>query len=136
MLVLRSPDHVVRIADPRVRALVGLRFAQVCDGEPHDPDCHGYTIVVEPGDRVESLERESGCPILHDTFFEVRFGDPDFVPAAEVSEDHSGCCELAFVLNDDGYGITVIVPKPNGIDPELLAMCCTYAVPAAETSEP
>ena len=76
MLVLRSPDHVARIADPGVRRLVELRFSQVCDGEPHDPDRHGFMIVVEPGDGVATLEAESGCPILHDIFGEVRFAVP------------------------------------------------------------
>ena len=136
MFLLRGPEHAFRVADPGIRRLVELRFSQVCDGEPYDPDRHGFMVVVEPGDGVESLERESGCPILHDTFFEVRFGHPDFTPAAEVIEKHTACYELLYVGNDDGFGITVIVPKADGIDPELLAMCEAHAVPAAETSEP
>ena len=42
MLVLRSPDEAARIADPEIRNLVQRRFAQVCSGEPYDPDRHGY----------------------------------------------------------------------------------------------
>ena len=87
MLVLRSPDEAARIADPDIRNLVQLRFAQVCAGEPYDPDRHGYMLVVEPGDTVQTIERESGIPVLTDLFGEARFGDPEFTPAAEVIED-------------------------------------------------
>ena len=46
MLVLRSPDDASRIADPDIRKLVQLRFAQVSAGEPYDPERHGYMIVA------------------------------------------------------------------------------------------
>jgi len=45
--------------------------------EQHNPNRHGYTIVVEPGDSVEAVERESGCPVPRNTFDHARFGDPD-----------------------------------------------------------
>ena len=129
MLVLRSPDDASRIADPEIRNLVKLRFAQVCSGETYDPDRHGYMLVVEPGDTVEAIERESGCPMLRNTFDDARFGDPEFTPAAEVIEEHSNCYELVFIFSDDG-GVEIFVPKVDGIDPELLAMCRQFAVPA------
>jgi len=47
VLVLRSPDEAARIADPEIRNLVKLRFAQICAGETYDPDRHGYMLVVE-----------------------------------------------------------------------------------------
>ena len=136
MLVLRSPASSRLIADPEVRKLVDLRFAQVFAGEEYDPDRHGYLIVVEPGDRAEELESESGCPLLRDLFGEVRFGDPDFTPAAEAINEHASCYELVFVLNDDGYGIEILVPKADGVDPELLAMCAQFAVPAPDLARP
>jgi hypothetical protein len=136
VLVLRSPESAGLIADPDVRNLVELRFAQVCAGEAYDPDRHGYMIVVEPGDGAEEIEKESGCPLLHDLFGEVRFGEPDFAPAAEAIEEHASCHELVFVLNDDGYGIEIFVPKVNGIDPQLLALCAQFAVPAPELARP
>ena len=134
MLVLRDPALASRIANPGVRKLVEERFAQILDGEPYDYDRHGYMIVVEPGDTAMALEEESGCPILSDLFGEARYGDPDFTPAAEALEEHACCYELVFILNDDGFGIEIFVPKMDGIDPKLLAMCAAYAVPAPELS--
>jgi hypothetical protein len=133
---LRDPALARLVADPEVRKLVELRFAQVFAGEEYDPDLHGYMIVVEPGDRAEELESESGCALLHDVLGEARFGDPDFAPAAEAIEEHASCYELLFVLNDDGYGIEIFVPKAEGVDPELLAMCAQFAVPAREVARP
>ena len=123
MLVLRSPDEAARIADPEIRNLVQLRFAQVCSSETYDPDRHGYMLVVEPGDTLQTIERESGVPVLTDLFGEARFGDPEFTPAAEVIEDRGTVYELVFVFSDDGYGVEIFVPKAAGVDPELLAMC-------------
>lgn len=132
MLVLRDPALAGRIADPGIRALVELRFAQITGGEPYDPDRHGYMIVVEPGDGAAALEEESGCPVLRDTFGEARFGDADFAPGAEAIEEHACCYELVYVLSDDGFGVEIFVPKADGVDPELLAMCAAHAVPAAD----
>ena len=133
-MLLVSPAEAERISDLSIRGLVLLRFAQVCAGEPYDPERHGTFAVIEPGDSVDEFERQTGCPVLHDTFFEVRFGDPDFVPAAEVIEDHGDCWELVYVLSDHCGGILLFVPNVDGVNPELLAMCATYATPVTEAS--
>jgi hypothetical protein len=80
-------------------------------------------IVVEPGDEIAALERESGCPILHELFGEARFGDPEFSPATEALEEHASCYELVFIFSDEGAGVLIFVPKVDGVAPELLAMC-------------
>jgi hypothetical protein len=134
MLILRDPESAARIADVGVRQLVEQRFMQICSGEPYDVDRHGYMIVVEPGDGVPELEAESGCPILHDLFGEAHFGDPEFSPATEALEEHACCYELVFIFIDEGAGVLIFVPKVDGIAPDLLAMCATYAEPASELS--
>lgn len=136
MLALGSPDDTVMVADPGIRRLVELRFAQVLDGEAYDPDRHGRFVVVEPGDTAGALEATIGIDVLSDAFGEVRFGDPEFAPAAEVIEDHGAFYEIAFVLSDDGPALALFVPRVDGVDPELLVMCAEHAVPATETSEP
>ena len=94
----------------------------------------GYAIVVEPGDTLQTIERESGVPVLTDLFGEARFGDPEFTPAAEVIEDRGTVYELVFIFTDDGYGIEIFVPKADGVDRELLAMCRQFAVPARDVA--
>ena len=130
MLVLREPEEAKRITDTAIRSLVEARFMQLASDAWYDWQRHGYIIVLEPGDSTEGLEQESGCPVLHDVFDQFAFGDPDFQPAAEVLEEHQNCFELGFVLNDDGFTIVIFVPKDDGIDTELLAMCAEFSTPA------
>jgi hypothetical protein len=130
MIVLRDPASASSIGDPAIRNLVQQRFAEILAGETYDYDRHGYMIVVEAGDSAEALEKESGCPILHNLFDDARFGDPGFAPSFEALEEHAGCWEMVFILNDEGFGVAVFIPKSEGIDAELSAMCALYAVPA------
>jgi len=137
MLILREPADAGRIADPGIRALVELRFAQIGQDEPYVADQHGYMIVVEPGDTAQELEQESGCAILHDLFEDIPYGNPDFTPSFEILEEHYGTdgtvfYEMLFITNDDGFGITLFVPKAEGIDRDLLSMLAEFASPAAE----
>ncbi len=132
MFVLRKPADVDSISDPYLRAVVGGRFAEICAGEVFDRERHGFMIVVEPADTVDAIEEESGFAVLRDFFDEVGFGDPEFQPAAEAIEEHSGCYELVFITNDEGAGVTIFVPKVEGVDPELLDMCAQFAAPARE----
>jgi hypothetical protein len=37
--------------------------------------------------------------------------------------------EMAFILDDSGYGVDIFVSKGTVVDPDLLAMCQRYATP-------
>lgn len=130
MLVLRNPELTTNISAPDLRGIVQQRFEDICAGEEYEDDLHGYMIVVEPGDSAEELEKETCCPILRNLVGNVRFGDPGFSPCFEVLEEHAGFFELVFVPGNGDFGIDIFIPKIAGIDPELLAMCAEYAVPA------
>lgn len=136
MLVIRDPALTKYIGDPAIRGPVERRFAEILAGETYDYDRHGYMIAVEAGDTAEDLEEESGCRILRNFFDDARFGDPDFSPSFEALEEHAGCWEMVFILNDDGFGVAIFIPKSDGIDPELSALCRTYAVPAVSSAVP
>lgn len=137
MIVLRDPSAVNSISDSDIRSLVEQRFTQLCDGsnDPYDAEQLGYFIIAQPGDTVGMLESECGCPILHNYLEpDIHFGNPDFVPPHEWLEDHQSCYEVTYILGGD-FGIGIFVPKVEGIDAELLAMCKQYAVPAPELNE-
>lgn len=130
MLVLRDPSEVIAITDPQLRDLIEQRFEDICDGEDFDPDLHGQFIVVEAGDSVEALEKESGCPILSGYIGNASYGDPGFKTIFECLEKHDFGYEMVFVPGDGDFGIVIFIPKQDGVDPELLAMCAEYAEPA------
>ena len=119
MLVLRDPTLVRRIDVPEMRRLVEQWFLDVCTEEPYEPDIHGFVIIVEPGDCIRDLEEESGCPILGDSS-----------PCFEVLDELDTCYEMVFVPGDGDFGVVVFIPKLEGIDPDLLAMCVEYAIRA------
>lgn len=137
MRVLRDPALAATIEDEALRALVAQRFVEIPQGEPYDPDTFGYFVVAEPGDSVEALEKETGCPILGSLFSEARFGEPNFSPCFEFLEEHKrpACYEMVFILSDGGFGIDLFVPKAPGMDLQLIDFCQTYAVPVPPTSQ-
>lgn len=137
MIVLRDPSTVSSITSPDIRSLVEQRFSQLCDGsdDPYDAEQLGYFIIVEPGDTVAALETECGCPVLHNYLEpDIHFGSPDFVPSHEWLEDHGCCYEMTYILGGD-FGIGIFIPKVEGIDADLLAMCAQYAVPSPDLAE-
>ena len=115
MIIIRDPTLTSTISNLAIRNLAATRFTQVLAGEPYDYNQHGYMIVVEEGDSIADLEAETCCDIS---------GDPMF----EVMEEHDSCYEMLFILNDDGFAITLFIPK-IGIDADLLKLCSEYAVP-------
>ena len=129
MLILNDPSNL-GIKDPDLRALIEQRFEDICDGEDFDPDLHGQFIVVESGDSVEALEKESGCSILSAYTGNARYGDPGFKPVFECLEEHDTCYEMVFIPGGGDFGVVIFIPKAEGIDSVLLAMCAEYAVPA------
>lgn len=130
MLVLNDPALAEQVEDERIRALVRQRFAELSVYAPYDPDEIGHFVLVEPGDDMAQVERDSDCPllscVLDDT---VHYGDEDYAPACEYVEEHPNCFEIVFVFNDGGYGRIVFVPKADGIDPLLLRYCAEFATP-------
>ena len=130
MLILNDPALINRITDPDIRNLVSQRFSQILSGEPYNYDQHGYMIIVEPGDSIESLESETCCSIFHNPFDDTHFGQVDFTPCFEALEEHSHCFEMLFILNDDGFAIDIFISKHSGVDSQLLALCNEYAIPA------
>ena len=91
MLVLRDPTWASRIAHQGIRGLVNQRFTEVCAGEAYTYGQHGYMVVVEPGDQVDTLEQETGCSVLHNLFDDARYGNPEFSPSFEALEEHDDC---------------------------------------------
>ncbi len=120
MLIIHNLSSLDDINNPDILDLVTLRVKQLGDIIP------GQMLIVEPGDTLEVLERESGCPILTNLFDEVRFPDPDFEPCCEVLEDHGACYEMVFMLSDNDW-IAIFIPKA-GVDVELSAMCAQFSV--------
>lgn len=84
-------------------------------------------IVVQAGDAVEQIDAALGFGILSNRFDAIPFGTPGFTQSWDSLAEYAGWFELTYVLSDDGFGVTVYVPKAEVVVPELLEMCSRYA---------
>jgi len=114
---------------PDIRQLIQIRIQQ---NELNKLANEGFLIssfiVVEPNDPTRLVEKEVVSELRK---IKVdRPIDAVFTPSFEWIIEHPTCYEAAFIHCDREYGVCVMVPKANGIDADLLAMCVEYSVPA------
>jgi len=132
MRILRDPAEVDELPSGLVRSLLHQRMAELSIDEPFDPAIHGYFVIVETCDAIGDIEQATGCRLRSNRFSTARFGDVGFVPDWELLEFHPasstepGYFEFTFVLSDDGFGVVLLSPDIDGLDPDLLALCRTY----------
>lgn len=134
-MVIRDPAAAVTVARPEISSLATRRFEMLAEEEPYDPAAMGYFIVVERGDTATALSQQLGFDVLTNRYSGIRYDQPDFTPSFEVVEEHRTCYEIVFVLSDDGFGVELFVPKEEGIDPDLLAMCSLHSVLSQESEQ-
>ncbi len=125
MQVIQTLLCLNNITNVHIRHFLEHRFLGITDGDDFDPDIHGYALVVEPGDTLEDLLLDPEASILKGLVEES-----PFVVPPECVEEHRDFYDVVFVPGDGDYGITVIIPKLPGVDPELLAICSEIATPA------
>ena len=130
MIVVRDQHSAHQISNPQVRELVQQRLNILLE-EDIDAWEFGYFLIVETGDTLDTLTEQLGFSILTNRITGIRYDHPDFTPSFEFIEEFPAYYDMVFVLSDDGYGVEVFIPKEDGIDPDLIAMCQQYAVKAA-----
>ena len=129
MHVVEDLQSTHPISNPAIRELVQQRINDL-GGESFDSNELGYFLVVEAGDSIEAIRATVGFDILHNRFTGIRFNDTGFTPSFEFIEEFPACYDMVFVLDDTGIGVEIFVPKEEGIDPDLIAMCRMYAYTA------
>ena len=83
---------------------------------------------VQPGDSLDMLSAKIGFSLMVNRWTGIEFGHAGFTPSFEIVEEHAEYYELVFITSDSGFGIELFIPKTDGVDPALLAMCKRYAV--------
>lgn len=104
---------------PEVKRLLALRQTQLLSDNPDGCDRGdlAHWIIVQPGDTLAAIEKAAGFPIAPD-------------PPWEWVLNHDGILEAAIILNDDGFGVILIVPDVEGVDRTLLTLLHRDAVEA------
>lgn len=128
MRILRDLADIQTLDSGEIRRLIEARIADLTESGEYRLEELVYFVVVEPGDTTAALEAHLGRTVLITNATGV-------YPSWEVLEEHPSCYEMVIVLNDEGAGVEVFIPK-EGTDDNLLRMCRRYAVPAREPTKP
>lgn len=124
VIIVRDLSSIHQIGNTEIRELLQQRIDDL-GGEAFDV---AYFLIVESRDSLESLSAQMGFPVLCNRYTGSRYDQAGFTPSFEFVEEFPNCFDVVFVLSDDGAGVELFIPKAEGIDPDLLAMCQTYAV--------
>ena len=135
MIVVRDHSTIDQISNPAIKELVLARINDL-GGVAFDADELGYFLVVESSDTLEAWSAQLGFDLLRNRFTGIRYEQADFTPSFEFIEEFPSCYDIGFVLDDTGIGIELFVPKEEGIEPELIAMCWMYAYTAPPKDAP
>ena len=135
MIVVRDLSTIDQISNLQIRELAQQRINDL-GGEAFDSNELGYFLVVEAGDTTEAIQAQIGFNILQNRFTGIRFNATGYTPSFEFIEEFPACYDMVFVLDDTGIGIELFVPKEEGIDPDLIAMCRMYAYTAPPEDAP
>jgi hypothetical protein len=126
VIVVRDLQSTYQISNPAIRELIQQRINDL-GGEAFDTEAMVYFVVVEAGDTIEAINGQVGFNILHNRFTGIRFDATGFTPSFEFIEELPSCFDMVFVLDDSGFGVEFFVPREEGIDTDLLAVCRMYA---------
>ncbi len=128
MLILKSPQQLNQVHQPEIKTFLHQRFHDICHPEPYDPEEHGFFILLQAGDTSESIESETGQSPTKSMFTDTVYGDADFTPDFEYVEDHGSFFEAVQIVTDGGFAMVFIIPKEEGIDAAILALCHEFAI--------
>jgi hypothetical protein len=126
VIVVRNLQSTHQISNAAIRQLVQQRISDL-GGEAFDAAALGYFLVIEPGDTLEAIHAQVGFNILQNRFTGIHYNDTGFTPSFEFVQEFASCYDMVFVISDDGFGVELFVPKEEGIETDLLAMCRMYA---------
>ncbi|MEN9480330.1 MAG: hypothetical protein RLZZ298_1725 [Pseudomonadota bacterium] len=131
MRFLLDPTDLEGVEDAYISTLLLRRFREIRqEGRTYEE--LGMFLLIETGDTASDIEQTAGIWITSALFGDARYGDADFAPCFEALEVHPGHgWELVYILDDNGYAVTIIVPEQIGIDDELLRFCREYGTTAA-----
>ena len=135
MHAVKDLQSTHQIGNPVIRSLVQVRINDL-GGESFDSNELGYFLVVESSDTLEALSAQLGFDMLRNRFTGIRFNATGFTPSFEFIEEFPACYDMVFVLDDTGIGVEIFVPKEEGIDSDLIAMCRMFAYTAPPEDSP
>ena len=130
MIIFNEIEAIEQFSQNELRQHMLEIISKITDGAAYDSSIYGHFVLVEAVDSIAEIEAKTGCQLMYGLSKDSRYGESKFQPSFEWLVEHLSFYEAVFIFSDDGFGIDLLIPKALGIDPDLLAMCAKYAVPA------
>lgn len=87
-----------------------------------------HILVIEPGDTEQAIVDAIGLSPLVSPLDGWRYGSDNFQPFWDGPIwRHDGWFELLITIGNSGFCFCLLVADANGVLPELLDLCRTYA---------
>ena len=112
--------------DPDLRTILLNRLNLLSEFSDFDLSELAHFIIIEPGDSVAAVEDELSFSPFVNFVDGARYPDPAFTPSWEWLTARGLWLDSVWALSDSGFGIVLLVPDIDGVDPELLALFKSY----------
>lgn len=86
-----------------------------------------HLLVVQAGDCEHAIAEEICLTPLTNPLDGQRFGSPGFQPWWDYLEGHDGYFEMIITIGNSGFAFILLIQDVDGVQPELLSLCRTYA---------
>lgn len=116
MRALHTEAELADLPSPLRDALAACLERWRTSNAPYDPEGE-FLLLVEPNDSIDGV-----CQRLSLLDME----DDDFLALGEWTTDWGPCFETYVCFSYDGRGLSLVTPKLQGIDANLLALCAAY----------
>lgn len=90
-----------------------------------------HLLIVQPGDTEEAIAKEIGFSPLVNPLDGERYGSTAFTPYWEDLQDRGGWFELTLAVGNSGFAFVLFIQDADGVQPQLLSLCRTYAAGGA-----
>jgi hypothetical protein len=130
MLTIRESAEMERALsgplDTTLKAMLLSRLRSLSEYSDFNLSELVHFIIVEPGDTIAIVEYELGFSPFVNFVDGERYPSPAFTPSWEWLTEKGRWIDTMWALSDSGFGIVLLVPDYEGIEPNLLAMLKTY----------
>jgi hypothetical protein len=110
--------------DPCLHQLLADRIHDAAETELLDLT---HLLVVQSGDCEHTIAEEICLSPLTNPIDGERFGSPDFHPWWDWLQQHDGWFEMIITVGNSGFAFLLLIQDAQGVQPELLSLCRTYA---------
>ena len=108
--------------DPDLKTILLNRLDLLSEFSDFDLSELAHFIVVGPEDSIAVIEDELGFSPFVNFVDGARYPDHAFTPSWEWLIARGRWIDVTWALSDSGFGIVLLVPDTDGVDPELLTL--------------